>query len=88
MAQRESFLIRYFWNLYEGRARDELAKMISKLDHNNTRLKWLQSKVAQTPNADGYEWGVFRVKRDDCGKVIDVERCNEDYLDLDEAMKN
>lgn len=88
MAQRESFLVRYFWNLYESRDRTEISRVISRLDHDGSRLKWLHSKAAQTPNEDGYEWGVFRVKRNDVGKVVDAERCNENYIDLDEAMKN
>jgi hypothetical protein len=88
MAKRESHLVRYFLNLYEDRDRAELTKLVTKLDHEANRLKWLQSKAAQTPNEDGYEWGVFRVKRDESGKVIDVERCNPEYIDLDEAMKS
>lgn len=87
MAQRESHLISDAMNAYYHRSADDLRRMVERLVRNTLRVKWLQRVDASTPDKDGYEWGVFRVKRDEFGKVVEAERCNENLLDVDEAMK-
>lgn len=48
------------------------------------RLRWLHSE-ASNRDAEGYEWGIFRVKWEN-GKVADIWQTNADFSDLDAAM--
>lgn len=47
------------------------------------RMEFLHS--AASVDADGYEWGVFRVKWAN-GRVVDVQRVRADHSDLDAAI--
>ncbi len=49
------------------------------------RLKWLHA--GSGTDADGYEWGVFRVKWDQYGRPIEVLQTLSDMSDLDAEMR-
>lgn len=49
------------------------------------RLQFLHSAAAV--DADGYEWGIFRVKWEN-GRAVDVQRTRADHADLDAAIQD
>lgn len=53
-------------------------------DQMRRRLEWLHSPASHR-DADGYEWGIFRVKWEN-GKAVEVWQTNSDFSDLDAAM--
>lgn len=48
---------------------------------DSDRLRWLHTGGGR--DANGYEWGVFRVKWDERGQPIEVWQTNSDLSDLD-----
>lgn len=50
------------------------------------RLLWLHDCSAGTTDADGYEWGIYRVKWVN-GQVAEFWQTNSDFSDLDAAME-
>lgn len=48
------------------------------------RMEFLHS--AASVDADGYEWGIFRVKWEN-GRAVDVQRVRADHSDLDAAIR-
>lgn len=62
----------------------EAAQAIMDIRKNQRRMSWLHSSGAV--DADGYEWGVFRVKWGSDGQAADVRQTFSDFSDLDAAM--
>lgn len=50
------------------------------------RLHWLHDCSTGTLDAEGYEWGIFRVKWEN-GKAVDVQQTLSDFSDLDAEME-
>ena len=48
---------------------------------DSDRLRWLHTGGGR--DADGYEWGIFRVKWDARGQPVEVWQTNSDFSDLD-----
>ena len=51
---------------------------------DSDRLRWLHTGGGL--DADGYEWGIFRVKWDAQGQPVEVWQTNSDFSDLDAEM--
>lgn len=49
------------------------------------RLRWLHTGGER--DAEGFEWGVFRVKWDAHGRPSQVWQTNSDFSDLDEEIR-
>jgi hypothetical protein len=65
-----------------------LAIVQDSLDKANVykkRLEWLHTGGEK--DADGFEWGVFRVKWDKHGQVESAWHTNSDFSDLDKEMR-
>lgn len=52
---------------------------------DSDRLKWLHAGGGK--DAEGYEWGVFRVKWDANGQPVEVWQTNSDFSDLDAEIR-
>jgi hypothetical protein len=50
------------------------------------RLLWLHDCSTGTTDAEGYEWGIYRVKWNG-GQAVEVWQTNSDFSDLDAAME-
>lgn len=67
-----------------AKATRPLKKQIAELTRYKDRLEWLHSEGG--PDPEGYTWGVFRVKWNDEGKLVDVWHTYSDFSDLDAEM--
>lgn len=56
---------------------------IAEAEAMRKRMDFLHS--AASVDADGYEWGVFRVKWEN-GRAVDVQRARADHSDLDATI--
>lgn len=56
------------------------------LTRYKARLEWLHDCSAGTTDAEGYEWGIYRVKWEN-GKAVEVWQTNADFSDLDAEMQ-
>ena len=54
-------------------------------DINAKRLHWLHDCSTGQTDAEGYEWGIYRVKWVD-GRAVDVKQTMADFSDLDAEM--
>lgn len=52
---------------------------------NDQRMAWLHQLGQGNPDAEGYEWGIYRVKWK--GELHEVWQTNTDLSDLDAAMR-
>jgi hypothetical protein len=50
------------------------------------RLTWLHASTE--PDAEGYEWGIFRVKWSPSGEVASLLHTRADFADMDAAIRN
>lgn len=55
-------------------------------DINAKRLHWLHDCSTGQTDAEGYEWGIYRVKWVD-GRAVDVKQTMADFSDLDAEME-
>ena len=55
-------------------------------DINAKRLHWLHDCSTGQTDAEGYEWGIYRVKWVD-GRAVDVLATLADFSDLDAEME-
>jgi hypothetical protein len=62
----------------------ELQNRISELERYQKRLEWLHDGGGK--DADGFEWGVFRVKWSEQGQPEQVWQTLSDFSDLDREM--
>ncbi len=53
-------------------------------EKNGARLAWLHTGGDR--DAEGYEWGIYRVKWSQHGQPVDVRATLSDFSDLDAAM--
>ena len=51
---------------------------------DSDRLRWLHTGSGR--DAEGFEWGIFRVKWDAQGQPVEVWQTNSDFSDLDAEM--
>ena len=63
------------------------AEDLAKWRLDSQRLQWLHSQASCSIDADGYEWGIWRVKWEQ-GKAVSVLATNSDFKDLDAAIQN
>ena len=63
----------------------QLAQMAKERDLAVNRLKWLHDCSQGTIDAEGCEWGIYRVKWQN-GKAVEVWQTNSDFSDLDAEM--
>ncbi len=65
------------------------ADRLAELETAEQRLKWLHTcgiEGQSDKDPEGYEWGIYRVKWDEHGKLVDVQQTFSDMSDLDAAM--
>jgi hypothetical protein len=83
-ASRRRRACRYGKNGYFGICTcDECRKIIIVTDE--MRLKWLHTGGGR--DAEGYEWGIFRVKWDERGQPVSVLQTLSDMSDLDAEIR-
>ena len=66
-------------------ARSDLLDRIKVLERWRRRLEWLHEGCDK--DAEGYEWGVARVKFDEHGKVASFLWTDSDHKDLDAEIE-
>jgi hypothetical protein len=66
------------------RHRSEQDALLNLLSKEKARLHWLHSPASH--NVDGYEWGIYRVKYDEHGQMVECLQTFSDFSDLDAAM--
>jgi len=60
-------------------------KEIARLQRFEARMKWLHDCSTGCADAEGYEWGIYRVKWVN-GQPAEVWHTNSDFSDLDGEM--
>lgn len=66
--------------------RQSLELMAKDFEKCHARLHWLHSCSENTVDAEGYEWGIYRVKWEN-GKAAEVLATLSDFSDLDAEME-
>ena len=67
---------------------EELEAEVKRLRKYEQRLNWLHQGGGETDrDAEGYEWGVARIKFDAHGQVTGALWTNSDHSDLDAEME-
>ena len=61
-------------------------RFIGMTDINAKRLHWLHDCSSGQTDAEGYEWGIYRVKWEN-GRAVDVLATLADFSDLDAEME-
>lgn len=67
-----------------GREMD--ASEVAMLLKFKARLEWLHDCAGGQTDAEGFEWGIYRVKWKN-GRAIEVWQTNSDFSDLDAEME-
>jgi len=58
---------------------------LTRLQKYKARMEWLHDCSPGSTDAEGCEWGIYRVKWKD-GRAVDVRQTNSDFSDLDTEM--
>ena len=58
---------------------------IERLQKFEARMKWLHDCSTGCKDAEGFEWGIYRVKWEN-GQAVQVWQTNSDFSDLDAEM--
>lgn len=66
---------------------EELEREMEELRKFKKRLEWLHTYTGNDRDADGCEWGVYRVKWNAQGQPVEVWQTNSDFSDLDAEMR-
>jgi hypothetical protein len=72
------------WSAAKTNLADDLLSEVRELRAYRDRMEWLHR--GNDRDAEGYEWGIFRVKWDEHGQPASVLHTNTDLRDLDAAM--
>jgi hypothetical protein len=68
-----------------------LVEMVLNIDKERTlyarRLAWLHDCSGNMTDADGCEWGIFRVKNNKDGQVVEAWHTFSDFSDLDAEIR-
>lgn len=58
---------------------------LTRLQKYKSRMEWLHDCSTGSTDAEGCEWGIYRVKWKD-GSAVEVWQTNSDFSDLDREM--
>jgi len=70
---------------HDGQLVRELRREVESLERYKRRMEWLHDCSTGCTDAEGFEWGIYRVKWEN-GHPVRVWQTNSDFSDLDAEM--
>lgn len=70
---------------HDGQLVTALRREVETLERYKTRMEWLHDCSNGCTDAEGFEWGIYRVKWEN-GQAVQVWQTNSDFSDLDAEM--
>jgi hypothetical protein len=70
---------------HDGHLVTDLRRQVEMLERYKARMEWLHDCSTGCKDAEGFEWGIYRVKWEN-GQAVAVWQTNSDFSDLDAEM--
>lgn len=70
---------------HDGQLVTKLRREVEILERYKQRMEWLHDCSTGCRDAEGFEWGIYRVKWEN-GQAVAVWQTNSDFSDLDAEM--